>query len=250
MLLDDETLRDGLQSPSVRCPTIEEKLRDPAPHRSRSASTRPTSACPAPARTSSATSSGWRARSSTQRLNVQANCAARTVDRRHQADRRDLAARRASRSSAARSSGRARSGSTPKAGRSTSCCKLTEEAITFAVGEGLPVMYVTEDTTRADPETLRAALLDGDSRRRDAGLHRRHRRPRDAGRRGRGRPVRRRRSSRSAAAASGSTGTAIAIATSRSSTRWRRSRPARRGCTARRSASASASATRRWTCCS
>src|SRR4026209_594394 len=27
VLLDDETLRDGLQSPSVRCPTIEEKLR-------------------------------------------------------------------------------------------------------------------------------------------------------------------------------------------------------------------------------
>jgi 2-isopropylmalate synthase len=33
--------------------------------------------------------------------------------------------------------------------------RLTEEAITFAVGEGLDVMYVTEDTTRADPETLR-----------------------------------------------------------------------------------------------
>src|SRR5690349_18375780 len=27
VMLDDETLRDGLQSPSVRCPTIEEKLR-------------------------------------------------------------------------------------------------------------------------------------------------------------------------------------------------------------------------------
>jgi 2-isopropylmalate synthase len=33
--------------------------------------------------------------------------------------------------------------------------RLTEEAITFAVGEGLPVMYVTEDTTRAAPDTLR-----------------------------------------------------------------------------------------------
>jgi 2-isopropylmalate synthase len=33
--------------------------------------------------------------------------------------------------------------------------RLTEEAIGFAVGEGLAVMYVTEDTTRADPETLR-----------------------------------------------------------------------------------------------
>jgi 2-isopropylmalate synthase len=34
--------------------------------------------------------------------------------------------------------------------------KLTEEAVTLAVGEGLPVMFVTEDTTRADPETIRA----------------------------------------------------------------------------------------------
>jgi 2-isopropylmalate synthase len=33
--------------------------------------------------------------------------------------------------------------------------RLTDEAISFAVREGLAVMYVTEDTTRADPETLR-----------------------------------------------------------------------------------------------
>ncbi len=34
--------------------------------------------------------------------------------------------------------------------------KVSEEAVTFAVGEGLPVMFVTEDTTRARPETLKA----------------------------------------------------------------------------------------------
>ncbi len=34
--------------------------------------------------------------------------------------------------------------------------KASEEAVTFAVREGLPVMYVTEDTTRARPETLQA----------------------------------------------------------------------------------------------
>src|ERR1700752_841695 len=32
----------------------------------------------------------------------------------------------------------------------------TEEAVTYAVSNGLPVMYVTEDTTRARPETLKA----------------------------------------------------------------------------------------------
>ena len=33
--------------------------------------------------------------------------------------------------------------------------KTTEDAIKFAVKEGLQVMYVTEDTTRSDPATLR-----------------------------------------------------------------------------------------------
>jgi 2-isopropylmalate synthase len=32
--------------------------------------------------------------------------------------------------------------------------KITEDAVKFAVGAGLPVMYVTEDTIRTDPETL------------------------------------------------------------------------------------------------
>ncbi len=34
--------------------------------------------------------------------------------------------------------------------------RVSEEAVTFAVKQGLPVMYVTEDTTRARPETLKA----------------------------------------------------------------------------------------------
>src|SRR5262249_6659208 len=46
--------------------------------------------------------------------------------------------------------------------------KTTEEAIGFAVREGLTVMYVTEDTTRAEPASLRAlfatALRAGASR--------------------------------------------------------------------------------------
>src|SRR3989475_6031932 len=32
----------------------------------------------------------------------------------------------------------------------------SEEAVTYAVKHGLPVMYVTEDTTRAKPEALKA----------------------------------------------------------------------------------------------
>jgi 2-isopropylmalate synthase len=34
--------------------------------------------------------------------------------------------------------------------------KLTEENVSFAIKEGVTVNYVTEDTTRADPETIRA----------------------------------------------------------------------------------------------
>lgn len=34
--------------------------------------------------------------------------------------------------------------------------KTSEEAVTFAVAHGLPVMFVTEDTTRARPEVLKA----------------------------------------------------------------------------------------------
>ena len=33
--------------------------------------------------------------------------------------------------------------------------KRSTEAVAYAAGEGLPVMYVTEDTTRTDPETVR-----------------------------------------------------------------------------------------------
>src|SRR5260370_9256817 len=36
--------------------------------------------------------------------------------------------------------------------------QITEEAVTFAGGEGLPVLFVTEDTTRAGPGTIRARL--------------------------------------------------------------------------------------------
>src|SRR5262245_7771325 len=33
--------------------------------------------------------------------------------------------------------------------------QVTEDSVTFAVKHGLPVMYVTEDTTRSDPHTIR-----------------------------------------------------------------------------------------------
>jgi len=153
VMLDDETLRDGLQSPSVRCPTIEQKLEilhlidklgiDTADIGLPGAGPHVVEDVERLAREIVA-----------QKLKVKANCAARTVI----ADIRPIAE------------------ISQRVGMAIECCcfigssplrqyaegwsvdqllKLSEDAITFAVREGLPVMYVTEDTTRADPETLR-----------------------------------------------------------------------------------------------
>jgi 2-isopropylmalate synthase len=166
VMLNDETLRDGLQSPSVRCPTIEEKLRilhlidrlgiDTADIGLPGAGAHVVRDVERLAR-----------EIVDQRLTVRANCAARTVI----ADLRPIVE------------------ISQRVGMPIECCtfigssplrqyaegweisqllRLTEEAVAFAVGEGLPVMYVTEDTTRADPETLRqlysAAIRAGASR--------------------------------------------------------------------------------------
>jgi 2-isopropylmalate synthase len=153
VMLDDETLRDGLQSPSVRCPTIEEKIRilhlidrlgiDTANIGLPGAGPQVVKDVERLAR-----------EIVDQRLGVRANCAARTVV----ADVRPVVE------------------IAQRAGLPIECCtfigsspirhyaegwsldnllRLTEEAIGFAVREGLPVMYVTEDTTRASPDTLR-----------------------------------------------------------------------------------------------
>ena len=78
-MLNDETLRDGLQSPSVRTPTIDEKI-DILHHMDALGIDTADIGLPGagPARRR-ATSSGWRARSANGRLTIRANCAARTV---------------------------------------------------------------------------------------------------------------------------------------------------------------------------
>ncbi len=153
VILNDETLRDGLQSPSVKCPTIEQKLEilhlidrlgiDTAdiglpgagPHVVRDVE-----------RLAQEIAS--------QRLNVKANCAARTVI----ADIKpiaDISQRTGIPIEACTFIGSSPLRQYAEGWTIDQLLRLTEEAISFAVGEGLPVMYVTEDTTRADPETLR-----------------------------------------------------------------------------------------------
>ncbi len=152
-MLDDETLRDGLQSPSVRTPTIEEKidilrrmdalgidsadigLPGAGPHVVRDVE-----------RLARAIAQG--------RLRIKANCAARTVV----ADIKPIADI-VQRTGVPIEVG-AFIGSSPirqfAEGWSLDFLKrCTEEALSFAAKQGLAVMYVTEDTTRADPESLR-----------------------------------------------------------------------------------------------
>jgi 2-isopropylmalate synthase len=152
-MLDDETLRDGLQSPSVRSPTIDEKIDilermdalgiDTADIGLPGAGPKVAEDVERLARTVT-----------DRRLRIKVNCAARTKveDIRPIADIQQ------------------------RTGVAVECCtfigsspirqftegwtldyleRITEEALEFAAKEGLAVMYVTEDTTRADPESLR-----------------------------------------------------------------------------------------------
>jgi isopropylmalate/homocitrate/citramalate synthase len=153
VMLDDETLRDGLQSPSVRCPTIEEKLRilhlidalgiDTADIGLPGAGAHVVRDVERLAR-----------EIADQRLKVTANCAARTLV----ADIKPVV--EISQRVGIPIECGAFIGSSPlrqyaEGWAIDQLLKLTEDAIAFAVREGIPVMYVTEDTTRADPDTLR-----------------------------------------------------------------------------------------------
>ncbi|HXI27688.1 MAG TPA: LeuA family protein [Vicinamibacterales bacterium] len=152
-MLDDETLRDGLQSPSVRTPTIDEKI-DILHHMDAlgidTADIGLPGAGPKVARDverlARAIADG--------RMKIRANCAARTVV----ADIRPIAEIQ-QRTGVPIEVG-AFIGSSPIRQYAEGWTldflqKATEDALTFAAKEGLEVMYVTEDTTRADPDSLR-----------------------------------------------------------------------------------------------
>lgn len=154
VILNDETLRDGLQSPSVRSPGIEQKIRI----------LHLIDALGIGAADVGLPGAGPQVVADVERLvreiadarlAVKPNCAART----HVNDIRPIVE------------------IAQRTGVPLECCafigsspirqftegwtlewllRSTEEAVTFAVKEGLEVMYVTEDTTRANPETLRA----------------------------------------------------------------------------------------------
>jgi 2-isopropylmalate synthase len=152
-MLDDETLRDGLQSPSVRNPTIDEKI--DILHRMDALGIDTADIGLPGAGPKVAKDVERLARAiADARLNIRANCAARTMV----ADIQPIADIQ-QRTGVPIEVG-AFIGSSPirqyAEGWSLDFLqKCTEEALCFAAKEGLTTMYVTEDTTRADPESLR-----------------------------------------------------------------------------------------------
>lgn len=149
---DDETLRDGLQSPSVRDPDIETKIRlvhlmdelgihtvdVGLPGAGPRARADITALCREIARA---------------RLRITANCAVRTV----QSDITALI--EISQSVGMPIEACTFIGSSPirqyaEEWTLDHVLKLTEDAVSYATRSGLPVMYVTEDTCRATPDTI------------------------------------------------------------------------------------------------
>ncbi len=151
--LDDETLRDGLQNPTVKDPPIGQKLE----------MLHLIAELGIEAADIGLPGAGPRAREAVlalageiadQNLGLSANCAARTV----KADIEPIV--EVAQATGLRMEVGAFIGCSPirqyaEGWDLDMLLRSTEEAVTFAVSEGLDVMYVTEDTTRSRPETLK-----------------------------------------------------------------------------------------------
>jgi 2-isopropylmalate synthase len=153
VLLNDETLRDGLQSPSVRDPSIPEKIEilhlmealgiDALDLGLPGAGPRAVEAVTALAR-----------EIASSKMKIRANCAART----HENDIRPIAEivqKTGLRIEAATFIGSSPIRRVTEGWSDDFLLETTENAIKYAVSLGLDSMYVTEDTSRCDPETVK-----------------------------------------------------------------------------------------------
>ncbi|MFZ0821345.1 MAG: LeuA family protein [Candidatus Acidiferrales bacterium] len=153
VLLDDETLRDGLQNPSVVDPPIEEKFQ--ILHLMEALGIETVNI--------GLPGAGYRAYADTlaladeivrAKLKIRPNCAART----HENDIRPIA--EISQKAGLAIEAATFLGSSPvrrlvEDWTVDHLARTTENAVKFAVVHGLSVMYVTEDTARTDPETVK-----------------------------------------------------------------------------------------------
>lgn len=152
-MLNDETLRDGLQSPSVLDPPIEKKIKI----------LHLMDALGIDSVNLGLPGAGLRARADVLRLaqeiasaklRIRPNCAARTLE----SDIRPIA--EVVQAAGIEIEAATFLGSSPIRQYAEDwtlefLLRTTEQAVKYAAGLGLPVMYVTEDTTRARPEVIR-----------------------------------------------------------------------------------------------
>jgi 2-isopropylmalate synthase len=156
VMLDDETLRDGLQSPSVIDPSLETKV-ELLHLMERLGIETADVGLPGAGRRQLESVTRLCQEISDNRMNIRPNCAARTL----MVDIQPIA--EVSQRTGVPIEACVFIGSSPIRQYAEEwdidhILRFTKDAVSFAVGEGLSVMYVTEDTVRSSPEDLRVLL--------------------------------------------------------------------------------------------
>ena len=152
VMLDDETLRDGLQNPSVRDPSIGEKIEILHLMEDLGIDT-VNIGLPGAGPRAVADTEALAREIANSRMKIRPNCAART----HKNDIQpiiEISQRVGIAIEAATFLGSSPIRRLVEDWTVDHLQRLTEEAVTFAVSAGLSVMYVTEDTVRTDPSTV------------------------------------------------------------------------------------------------
>jgi len=153
VLLDDETLRDGLQSPTVSDPAIEDKIQ--LLHLMEELGIQMLDiGLPGAGPRAYADTLALAQEIARSRLKIRPNCAARTtlqdID-----PILDIADKTGVTIDAATFLGSSMIRQYVENWTMDDLLRRTEEAVTYGIKRGVPVMYVTEDTTRAFPETIK-----------------------------------------------------------------------------------------------
>jgi len=152
-MLDDETLRDGLQSPSIIDPSIEKKIQ--ILHLMEDLGIDSVDlGLPGAGPRAKADVLRLAQEIAASRLRIRPNCAARTVE----SDIRpvaDIVQATGIEIEAATFLGSSPIRQYAEDWTLDFLLRTTEQAVKYARNLGLPVMYVTEDTTRARPEVIR-----------------------------------------------------------------------------------------------
>ncbi|HEY2382060.1 MAG TPA: LeuA family protein [Terriglobia bacterium] len=153
VLLDDETLRDGLQSPTVSDPPIGDKIH--LLHLMEDLGIQMLDiGLPGAGPRAYADSLALAQEIARSRLTIRPNCAARTtiqdID-----PILDIAGKTGVTIDAATFLGSSMIRQYVESWTLDDLLRKTEEAVTYGIQHGVPVMYVTEDTTRAFPETIK-----------------------------------------------------------------------------------------------